>query len=62
MNFLQCLVCKFIHFVKTLKTVKESLSVTHGTQESVQTVSWLYKPIILSTGNFECSTEVQLNS
>ena len=48
-------------FVKK-KAVMEFLVNTDGTHETVETVRWPCKPIILWIGHFEGPPEVQLNS
>ena len=53
--FKNLLICKIF-------SVKESSASTHGSQGTAQTVRWPCEPIILSIGNFEGQTEVQLRT
>ena len=60
-NFLQCLNLKIYSFGKK-KSVMEFLTNIDGTHGILQTDRWLCEPIILSIGNFDGPTGVQLNS
>ena len=54
---------KFIYsFGKKKKSVMEFLTNTDGTHGTLQTDRWPCEPIILSIGNFDGPTGVQLNS
>ena len=49
-------------FIYKKYLVIEFLANTDGIQKTLQTVRWPCEPIILSIGNFESATDVQLNS
>ena len=49
-------------FICKQKSVMKFLAITDGTHGTLQSVRWPCESIILSIGNFQSRTEVQLNS